>query len=133
VDRYFPELFGWLAARGIDAAGAPFIRYLQVDMANGLEIDVAAPVPSPLQPEGQISAEVLPAGRYVTLLHVGPYDGLMSANAALQKWAVQRGIRWQMTDDSRWGARVERYLTNPSDEPDRRRWETELAYLAVDD
>ncbi|MBV9006968.1 MAG: hypothetical protein JOZ98_05740 [Solirubrobacterales bacterium] len=59
-------------------------------------------------------------------------DGLLSANAILQQWAQERGIRWQVTDDSRWGARVERYLTDPSRQPDPSRWETELAYLAVD-
>jgi hypothetical protein len=70
----------------------------------------------------------------VTLLHVGPYDGLVGANATLQEWAKERGIRWQMTDaGSRWAARFEQYLTDPSRESDPSRLETELAYLTADD
>jgi hypothetical protein len=30
VDEAFPELFGWLAAQDIPAAGPPFIRYLVI-------------------------------------------------------------------------------------------------------
>ena len=33
VDETFPELFGWLAEHGVPPAGAPFIRYLVVDVA----------------------------------------------------------------------------------------------------
>lgn len=73
------------------------------------------------------------AGPVPHLQHVGPYEGLLSANARVQEWARERGIQWQMSEDSLWGARVERYLTDPSREPDPSRWETELAYLAVDD
>ena len=41
VDEAFPELFGWLAAHDIQAAGPPFIRYLVVDMAAELQIELA--------------------------------------------------------------------------------------------
>jgi hypothetical protein len=32
----------------------------------------------------------------------------------------------------RWSGRIERYLTDPSTEPDMRQWKTELAFLADD-
>src|SRR5260370_28440808 len=35
VDEGFPELFGWLADRGITVAGPPFIRYLLPTSASG--------------------------------------------------------------------------------------------------
>jgi hypothetical protein len=40
----FGEVFGWLAARGLAPAGAPFCRYNIIDMARELEIDVGVPV-----------------------------------------------------------------------------------------
>jgi len=40
VDEAFPELFGWLAGNGIAPAGAPFIRYLVIDMTAGLQLDL---------------------------------------------------------------------------------------------
>lgn len=131
VDHAFPELFGWLAERSLTPAGAPFIRYLKVDMGSELEIELGVPVAAEPTGDERVRAGVLPAGRYITLLHVGPYDGLVQANAALQQWAQERGISWQMDDDSRWRGRVERYLTDPAQQPDPSEWETELAYLAA--
>jgi len=133
IDRGFSELFAWLASHSVELAGPPFIRYLKVDMDGELNIELAAPVSTEPPADGRIRLGTLPAGRYVTLLHVGHYDGLVDANAALQRWAQERGIRWQMDDASVWGGRVERYLTDPSQEPDPSTWKTELAYLIADD
>ena len=44
VDQAFPELFGWLARHAIAPAGPPFIRYLVIDMAAGLQIEMGVPV-----------------------------------------------------------------------------------------
>ena len=40
VNQAFPELFGWLARHAIAPAGPPFIRYLVIDMAAGLQIEM---------------------------------------------------------------------------------------------
>lgn len=133
ADRYFPDIFEWLKAHEIAPNGAPFIRYLRIALDHELEVELAAPVLAAVPPDDHCRAGVLAAGRYVTLRHVGPYDGLVSANARIQEWARENGIRWQRTDGSLWSARVERYLTDPSREPDPSRWETELAYLAIDE
>lgn len=133
VDRGFPELFGWLAEHALEPAGAPFIRYLKVDMGAELEIELGVPVAAEPAGDERVRAGVLPAGRYITLVHVGPYDGLVQANATLQQWAQERGFSWEMEDESRWRGRVEHYLTDPAQHPDPSGWETELAYLVVDD
>ena len=133
VDQGFPELFGWLASHALTPAGPPFIRYLEVSMDAELSIEVAVPVSTGPPAEGNIRAGVLPAGRYVTLLHVGPYDGLVEANATLQRWAQERNISWQMDSGSTWRGRVERYLTDPSQDRDPSTWQTEVAYLAAED
>ena len=75
---------------------------------------------------------MLPAGSYLVLRHTGPYDGLVASNAALQEWAADHGVRFdtQETDQgSAWGGRVEHYVTDPSQEPDPAKWETDVAYL----
>lgn len=132
VDRGFPQLFAWLATRPLTPAGAPFIRYLQVDMDAGLVVELAVPVDAEVATDGSVHGGVLPAGRYVTLLHVGPYDGLVQANATLQRRAAEQGLRWAM-DGATWRGRVERYLTDPSQQPDASQWQTEIAYLTDDD
>jgi effector-binding domain-containing protein len=134
VDEAFPELFGWLAAHDIAAAGAPFIRYLVIDMAAELQIELAVPVAVDISGSERIQPGVLPAGRYVTLRHTGPYDGLVASNAALQQWAQQQGITfdsWDTPAGSVWRGRAEHYLTNPAAEPDPAKWEVDVAYLAL--
>jgi DNA gyrase inhibitor GyrI len=137
VDEAFPELFGWLAAHAIAPAGPPFIRYLVVDMPAELEIDLAVPAQvtddATAAERGRVRAGVLPGGRYVVLRHAGPYDGLVASNAALQEWARERGIpldNWDTDRGTAWRGRAEHYLTNPAEEPDRAKWEVDVAYLA---
>jgi effector-binding domain-containing protein len=134
VDKAFPELFGWLAAQDIAAAGPPFIRYLVIDMAAELQIELAVPVSVDISGSERIQPGVLPAGRYVTLRHTGPYDGLIASNAALQQWAQQQEITfdsWDTPAGSVWRGRAEHYLTNPAAEPDPAKWEVDVAYLAL--
>ena len=80
--------------------------------------------------EGNITAQVLPAGQYATLLYTGDYDGLMDANRVLIEWAQENGIAWDRWDDENGDAfrsRIEIYHTDPGDEPDPAKWETEVA------
>ena len=66
--------------------------------------------------------------------HTGPYDGLIASNAALQDWADERGIEfdtWGTAEGSAWRNRAEHYLTDPSQEPDPGKWETDVAYLTT--
>ena len=132
VDDAFPELFGWLAGNGIAPAGPPLIRYLVIDMAGELQIELGVPVAAPVTGGGRIRPGVLPAGRYAVLRHTGPYDGLVASNAALDEWARENGAefdRWDTAEGSAWRGRAEHYLTNPAEEPDPAKWETDVAYL----
>lgn len=131
IGRGVGELFGWLAAHGSPpGAGAPWVRYVEVDMADGLLIEVAVPFDGAV-PDGdaRVQAGVLPSGHYVTLLYRGHYSGLMAANASLQEWGNERGVTWAMDGPSARRARIEQYLTDPRDEPDPELWETEIAYM----
>jgi effector-binding domain-containing protein len=132
VDQAFPELFGWLAGHGIAASGPPFIRYLVIDMAAELEIELAVPVGAPVAASGRVRASVLPEGTYAVLRHTGPYDGLIASNAALQQWAREHGVTfdtWDTANGTAWRSRAEHYLTDPSQEPDPAKWEVNVAYL----
>ncbi len=132
VDAGFPELFGSLQEHGIAPDGPPFIRYLVIDMENGLEIELGVPVASVVTGSGRIRPGVLPAGQWAVLRHIGPYDGLMASNAALLAWAQQQGIEldsWETDRGDAWRGRVEHYLTDPSAEPDPGKLETDVAFL----
>jgi effector-binding domain-containing protein len=132
VDAAFPELFGWLAEQGISPAGPPFIRYHVIDMPARLDVEFGIPVAAAVQGDSRVRPGVRPAGRYVTLRHTGPYDGLIASNAALQDWAQDRGITfdsWDTDHGEAWRSRVEHYLTDPSAGPDPAKWGVDVAYL----
>ena len=132
VDSTFGRIFAWLEERGIAIAGPPFIRYLVIDMEADLEIEMGVPVQAGIRGDERILAGVLPGGRYVSLLHTGPYDQLIAANRTLQDWAEQRGVSfdsWDTGHGSGWRSRFESYITDPSTEPDPSKWEVEVAYL----
>ncbi|MFF8288398.1 GyrI-like domain-containing protein [Streptomyces sp. NPDC016309] len=135
ADR-LPELVGWLAARGIERAGAPFFRFTTVDPAGETVVEAGVPVVPPVpDPEGDIGVALLPAGRYATLTRTGHPDGLPAAAAALRQWAGERGLEWDMRvvdGVERWGCRTESYRTDPRVEPDPSKWEIELAFRLAD-
>jgi RNA polymerase sigma-70 factor, ECF subfamily len=142
VDRAFPQLFSWLGERGIQPSGPPFIRYHELDGAGGpIDIESAAPVSDAgaAPAAGPVHAGVLPAGRYVTLLHVGPYThdtvpDLRDAQAALKDWTEEQGIVWSRPSErgEALPCCVEHYRIGPPMEADWTKWETELAYLIVE-
>jgi effector-binding domain-containing protein len=130
-------VYGWLEIKGLKPAGAPLWRYRLIDMAAKLEIDVGVPVATAATGDNRIIADTLPAGRYATLIYAGPYEGLMQATADLLAWAESKGIVWDKwpaaSKGEGWRARIENYLTDPKQEPNSAKWQTELAFKLADD
>jgi effector-binding domain-containing protein len=134
ADR-LPEVFGWLATRGIAPVGAPFFRYLLIDMERELEVEAGVPVGEPIDGDGEVLAGVLPPGRYAVTTHVGHPDQLVTVTGAFLDGAAARGLRFDTTETdrgTRWGCRLELLHTNPAEQPDMDKWETKLAFRLAD-
>jgi effector-binding domain-containing protein len=125
------QVFDWLAAQGMAAAGPPFWRYLVVDMENKLELETGVPVASRVEGDGELRTGVLPAGRYATVVHKGHPDTLTATRDLLQ-WASARRLEWD-ADGNRWGCRLEEYLSDPAEVPDMSEWQTRLAFRLRDE
>jgi effector-binding domain-containing protein len=135
IPQLLGEVFAWLGRQGVAPAGAPFIRYLVIDMAAKLDIELGVPVATAVSGDGRVAAGVLPAGRYATLVYTGLQDDI-AANAALLNWGAEQGLvwdKWVAENGDGFGARLESYLTDPDDEPDPEKWETEVAIRLADD
>lgn len=130
ADRY-PEVFGWLAEHGLEPAGAPFFRYLVIDMERELVMQAGVPVRSPVEGSGEVRAGVLPAGRYATVTHTGHPAELVEVTSRLLEWADDQGLQWDVApspEGEAWGCRLEHHETDPSEEPDLHRWRTRLEF-----
>jgi effector-binding domain-containing protein len=125
------EVFAWLEARGLAAAGPPFLKYNVIDMTRQLEVEAGVPVAAAVDGDGEVVSGVLPAGRYATVTHVGHPSELLGATKALLDWAASQGLTWDMSRDGdveRWRSRLEISLTDPCQEPDMSKWVTQLAF-----
>jgi AraC family transcriptional regulator len=114
----FHRIFLHAQKTGAAIAGQPLTRYLE--WGPGLvTIEPGLPITAPVSGEGDITADTLPGGLAATTTHVGPYDKLTEAHAALQIWIeaqgfVSRGAPWEI------------YVTDPGDYPDPKDWKTEI-------
>ena len=134
ADR-IPEIFGWLGARGITPAGPPFFRYHVIDMSRELLVEAGVPVVSAVDDDGDIRGGILPGGRFAVMTHTGAPDTLVAATAALLDWAEAHGLAWDVTrvdEGEKWGCRMESYLTDPAEQPDMTKWQTQLAFRLAD-
>jgi len=135
IPQLLGEVFGWLGQRGIAPAGAPFIRYLVINMEARMDIEVGVPVATALPGDDRVCADVLPAGRYATLIYTDVQRGI-PANAALLEWGAAQGLvwdTWAAENGDGFGARLESFLTEPDEEPNPAKWETEVAIRLADE
>lgn len=128
------EVYDWMVKRNIQPSGTAIIRYLTTDMSKKLDIDVGFTVDKAVKADDRIIADVLPAGRYATLLYSGPYrgKGIYKATVALLEWAKENKIKWD-TSKKRgvewWNGRTEFYFSDPAVEKDPTKFKAELAFL----
>ena len=90
----FPRVFQHIAGAGEQPAGMPFMRYFSMD---GVACDIAAgiPVRETLPGAGDIEAHLLPGGKALTALHVGPYEGVGGVWSQVMRRAAALGSEFK--------------------------------------
>src|SRR5689334_19978470 len=76
IPQRLGEVFSWLGQQGVAPAGPPFIRYLVIDMTALLDIELGVPVANSLPGDDRVRADVLPAGRYASLVYTDVRRGI---------------------------------------------------------
>jgi AraC family transcriptional regulator len=105
---------------GMALTGQPFTRY--IEWGPGIwTIEAGLPVAGHGKDVsgGEVRAETLPGGPAAVTTHIGPYEGLAAAHAAVQQWIEAQGLKAA-------GAPWEVYVTDPADFPDPKDWKTDL-------
>ncbi|HET9905393.1 MAG TPA: GyrI-like domain-containing protein [Anaerolineales bacterium] len=123
VSKIAGELNAWVEENKIKTAGPPFLRYHVIDMRGFMDISYCVPVRKALPDDGNVKAEVLPAGRYASLIYSG---GGISGNRALIEWVRAQGMdfdRWDSEQGDNFRSRYETYLTDPTVEPRKSKWQ----------
>lgn len=118
-------------------AAPPFFRYWIIGgEEKRFQLEVGAPIEREVAGDDRLRASRVPAGSCATVVHVGHPDRLEKSLARLEGWIENRGL--QVAPHTRngevvWDGRFEFYPTDPTVEPDRERWEIEVAYLLASD
>jgi effector-binding domain-containing protein len=118
IGEFLTEVWSHVQNHGGMLAGPPFTRYHMVD-GERLDLEAGLPVAAPIPTGGRVRPSELPGGEVAVTTHVGPYDGLVIAGAALATWTAAQhreaaGPNWEV------------YVTDPGAEPDPARWRTDI-------
>jgi len=91
------EVYAWLERQGAVPAGPSFVRIWTSDMTATLDIEVGVLVDPALNGDDRIVAGSIPSGSYVTLFYtVEEENDHIQANVAIQAWAANQGLEWQI-------------------------------------
>lgn len=135
IPQTLGEVFAWAGENGVHPAGPPYMRFHVIDMAGLMDMELGIPVAEPIQPNGKVQPGTFPAGRYASLIYTGRDRGY-SGNKALIDWANKQGLKWDRWDDpagDAFACRYESFLTSPEEEPDHKKWQTEVAIKLADE
>ncbi len=117
-ERAFNEAAEAANACGIAITGPPFGFYPRTPTQT-VAVEAGFPVSGPAQAHGNAHRFVLPGGRVVQAVHVGPYDTMEETYMALQSWMAERGLQPA-------GGMWECYLSDPELERDPATWRTRI-------
>src|SRR6185437_2225745 len=116
------RIFQHLHSSGAVIAGQPFTRYLEWG-PGVLTLEIGLPIAHPskegCEPAGDIRADTLPGGQVAATTHMGAYEKLNEAHAAVQVWMEENNLRAA-------GAPWEVYVSDPADVPDPANWRTDI-------
>ncbi len=132
IGKISKEMSAWVKAHGVQPAGPPFLRFHVIDMRGKMEISYGLPVGAALPGDSRVTADVLVAGRYASLVYV---NGGVAGNRALIEWVRANGMdfdRWDTEAGDNFRCRYETYLTDPKIEPRKTKWEIEVAIKLAD-
>jgi effector-binding domain-containing protein len=114
------------------APGAPpLIRYFSIE-GETVDVDIGIGTSEPVDGDRKVHGNSLPRGRYLTVIHRGPYDLLVNTTRELLEWGAAHSVTWDNQEGPRatsWRARVEHYLSDPAEQPEPSKWETRIAIL----
>jgi effector-binding domain-containing protein len=114
----FAKVFEAVTRSGSVPAGPVFSRYFAFSEET-VDFEAGIAVTEPFTGDGDVKASTIGDCEAAVTMHTGPYDSLSKTYEALQAWIGAQGRKPGAT---MW----EVYLTDPEQEPDPSKWQTEV-------
>ncbi len=116
----YMRIMQYMGELGENPVGAPYTAYFNMDMQN-LEVEIGFPVATKLPEKGDIKPREIPAGKYASCIHTGPYNEIEPAYNTLTKWVDDNGYKPS-------GIAYEFYLNDPDKTPPNK-LQTKIQFL----
>jgi effector-binding domain-containing protein len=111
IAQFMAEGYGKIgrhaADLGLQPSGKPMARYQNIE-GDRFDLEAVIPFSEPVEGKADVYASSLQSGRAATCEHVGPYDQLGIAYAAIGEWLERQGLRMA-------GPVWEEYVSGPGD------------------
>ena len=121
-------VMGWAAAKGLVGPDATMLGLCYDDPAETPGPELRSDACVTVSPDADVDAPAelreIAAGRYVTAVHVGPFDTVGESYAAMTDWAVGEDVTFREHPT------IEMYLTDPETTPPEE-FETKL-FVAIE-
>jgi effector-binding domain-containing protein len=118
LKKTFADLFRRLGLLGVSPDGPPFVIYHEFG-PDGVDAEVCVPVAQAVSANGKVQSRLQPAMTVARTLHVGRYEDLGAAYAAVSDWIGRNGFEPA-------GPVQERYLNGPGDHVAPSEFQTEI-------
>ena len=109
----FEATMGYLVRSGIQPEGPAVALYKPLG-EDDFDVTAGFLVSAPIEGDGHVVPAELPEGEVATTLHVGSYESLTEAYAAIQAWMAREG---REPGETMW----EEYLSGPETPPEQTR------------
>lgn len=118
IPQALEQVAMYLGRLGLGPVGMPYVRYHPSEPGT-FEVEAGFPATGPCPESDGVRPSALPGGPAACLLYTGPYESMGNAYEALSGWLAAEG---KEPDGDMW----EVYLSDPDQEPDPTRWQTEI-------
>lgn len=81
------EVWAWARSSNLPRPG----RHVALYLDGEINLEVGAEMAQPFTGDGQVVCSCTPAGTVATTTHLGPYDRLGEAHAAICRWCAAKG------------------------------------------
>ncbi len=124
MDPAIQDIIKVLTEQGMRPSG-PMFSYHYRRPSDTFDFEIGFEVAQAIKPVGRVMNSKLPAVKVARAVYEGPYEALAQAWGELQKWVREK----KLVETGRFW---ERYLTNPAEVTDPKKYRTELNWIVGD-
>jgi effector-binding domain-containing protein/uncharacterized protein YndB with AHSA1/START domain len=116
----YGKLMAYIGENQLKMVGAPFTLYHSWDSLGNTNYESGIPIAKAANAgNDEIVYREIESFKAVKAIHYGPYDQLMVSYEKMMGYMSEKGLEMN-------GATLEIYMTDPQQEPDMSKWETQI-------